>query len=80
MADGQENCIEFYRRAWYRPAKPLDNKFGQKFPNTKLPRERRIELYQRYSNGETLESLSTQYGLSVHRVRTIVNHLRRVYG
>lgn len=69
-----------YRKAHYHPGRPLDNKLGQQFPNTKLPRERRIELWQRFSNGETVESLSTQYGLSVHRVQTIVNHFRRIYG
>jgi hypothetical protein len=80
MADGQEKCVEYYRRAWYAPSRPLDNKHGQQFPNTKLPRERRIELWQRFSNGETVQSLSTQYGLSECRVRAIISHFRKVYG
>lgn len=71
--------LKHYRHAHYHQGRPLDNQYGKQFPNTKLPRERRIELYHRFKDGETLESLYTQYGLSVHRVKAIVSHFRRVY-
>ena len=76
----QYDQVTGYRKAHYHPGRPLDNKFGQQFPNTKLPRERRIELWQRFSNGETVKSLSTQYDISECRVRSILSHFKKVYG
>ena len=80
MPDGQEKAVKYYRRAWYSPTKPLVNEFGKQFPNQKLPVEKRLEVYQRRCKGESLETLSKNYGISTHRVRAIVTHFRKVYG